>query len=189
MLRLLLSAPLSDAELAPWTTLDERNAAASLEPPVRRREWLSWRALVRRTLRSDSLTFSYNAIGAPLIQGSSLMLSVSHCEGTIAVALSETPCAVDVETLDRNFGRVAPRCMTPAERALSADPHWPALVWCAKECLCKFAGRRGLDSLADLRIEAVDFAARTLSARVLGADPAVTLRFLFIAGRVVVFIA
>lgn len=188
MLRLLLSAPLSDAELAPWVTPEEV-AAAAVFAPARRREWLSWRALVRRTLKSDSLTFSYNDIGAPLIQGAPLFLSVSHCAGSIAVAFSESPCAVDVETLDRDFGRVASRYMTPAERALSADPHWPALVWCAKECLCKFAARRGLDLLADLRVEAVDFAARTLSARVLGAEPPVTLRFMFIAGRAVVFTA
>ncbi|MCM1150885.1 MAG: 4'-phosphopantetheinyl transferase superfamily protein [Alistipes sp.] len=193
MFRLLLSQPLSDADFALWTLPSELAAAAGFAPE-RRSEWLSWRALVRRELCTSTdcdpleVRFSYSDLGAPLIVGSPLRLSVSHCEGSIAVALSEFPCAVDVESLDRRFGRVVSRYMTSAEWSLSEDPRWPAVVWCAKECLYKFAGRCELDLLRDLRIEAVDFSAATLVGRI-GSGPALTLRFLFFADRVVVYLS
>lgn len=186
MFRLLISRPFSDSELAPWVTPQEL-AAASRFAPARRREWLSWRALVRQTLHSDSLNFSYNSFGAPLIDGSPLCLSVSHCQDSIAVGLSDVPCAVDIETLDRPFSRIASRYLAPSEALLSNSPLWPAVAWCAKECLYKFSGLQGLDFLRDLHIGHVDFSTRTLSARVLDANPALTLRFFFLAGRVVVF--
>ena len=186
MLRLLISRPFSDSELAPWVAPQE-SVAASRFAPARRSEWLSWRALVRQTLGSDSLTCSYAPSGAPLIDGSPLCLSVSHCRGSIVVALSDDPCAVDIETLDRPFSRLASRYLAPDEALLSDSPLWPAVAWCAKECLYKFSGLQGLDFLHDLSIRHVDFNTRTLSACVLGADPALTLRFFFIAGRVIVF--
>lgn len=118
----------------------------------------------------------------------SFFLAVSHCEGSIAVALADAPCAVDVESLDRDFGRVAPRYMTCDERALSDDARWPAIVWCAKETLYKFAGRRELNLLRDLRIESVDSATATLVGRICGSE-SVTLRFLVFAGRAIVYSA
>lgn len=187
MLRLLLSRPLSDAAIMTWTTPDERAQAAAFAP-ARRTEWLSWRALVRRELAPAPVRFGYDSVGAPFVEDSPLRLSVSHCEGSIAVALSDTPCAVDIESLDRHFDRVVSRYMTAEERALSVDPFWPALVWCAKETLYKFAGRRELDLLHDLRIEAVDFFAATLVGRI-GGGAALTLRFLFLAGRVIVYLS
>ena len=187
MLRLLLSRPLSDSEIESWTTPEERAQAGDFAP-ARRAEWLSWRALVRRELGSASVRFEYDSVGAPRIEGSPIRLSVSHCEGSIAVALSDAPCAVDVESAARDFGRVADRYMTAEERALSSDPLWPALVWCAKETLYKFAGRRELDLLRDLRIGEVDFRAATLVGRICGGEP-LTLRFLLLAGRVVVYLS
>jgi len=186
MFRLVVSRPLSDAELVPWVTLDESEAARSLAP-ARRREWLSWRAIVRRELASDMLAFAYDDSGAPFIVGSPLCLAVSHCKGSVAVCLAETRCAVDIERLDRPFGRIADRYLAPEEAALSDDPLWPAIVWCAKECLYKFAGRRRLDFLRDMRVGSVDFAAGRLTARLLGADLP-TLRFFSLAGRAVVHI-
>lgn len=185
MLRLFLSRPLAEPEFTAWTTPGERAQAAEFAP-ARRAEWLSWRALVRRELNAASLRFGYDGAGAPFIEGSALRLSVSHCEGSIAVALSETPCAVDIELLARDFGHVVSRYAAPEERILSDDPLWPALVWCAKETLYKSAGRRNLDLLCDLRIESVDFAAGTLVGRICDTEPLV-LRFFFLAGRVVVY--
>lgn len=187
MLRLLLSRPLSESEIEAWTTPEERVQAGGFAP-ARRAEWLSWRALVRRELASADVRFAYDSVGAPCIEGSPLRLSVSHCEGSIAVALAETPCAVDVESAGRDFGRVAARYMTSEERALSSDPLWPALVWCAKETLYKFAGHRELDLLRDLRVEAVDFRTATLIGRICGGEP-LALRFLLLAGRVVVYLS
>lgn len=187
MFRLLLTRPLSEPEINAWTTLSEREQASGFEL-VRRSEWLSWRGIVRRELGLPQLRFAYSDCGAPSIEGSALHLSVSHCEDSVAVALSEGPCAVDVEPLARDFGRVAARYLSAGERILSDDPLWPAVVWCAKETLYKFAGRRGVDWLRDLRIEQVDFPDGRLVGRI-GSGEALTLRFLLLAGRVVVFLS
>ncbi len=134
------------------------------------------------------IAIGYDAVGAPTVEMSPWFLSVSHCRGSIAVALSKTRCAVDIETLDRDFGRVASRYMTAEERALSDDARWPAVGWCAKETLYKYAARRESDLLGDLRIERVDFRAGILVGRIAGGEP-LTLRFLVFAGRVVVYLA
>ena len=61
--------------------------------------------------------------------------------------------------------------MTPSECALSEDPLWPGYVWCAKEALYKYAGRRAVDFRGDLRIEAVDLAAGSLTGRIADGGP------------------
>lgn len=186
MLHLYLSQTLGEAEIGAWTTQEERAVAAAFTP-LRRAEWLSWRAVVRRELGSPAVRFVYNECGAPSIEGSTLHLAVSHCQGSIAVVLSDTPCAVDIESLDRPFERLASRYLSPAEARLSDKPHWLALVWCAKETLYKFAGRRGLDLLHDLRIEEADFTAGTLVGSICGGDP-VVMQSLFLDSRVVAWI-
>lgn len=191
--RLFLSCPLSDTEIAPWVTPDEVAAAAGFAP-MRRSEWLSWRAIVRRELvaatgcAAQEIRIAYDEVGAPVVENSPVHVAVSHCKGSVAVALSDALCAVDIESLGRDFGRVASRYMAGAEAALCADPRWPAVVWCAKECLYKYAGRRELDLLRELRIEQVDFGAGTLVGRI-GDGAPLRLCFLFLAGRVVVYLS
>lgn len=193
MFRLIVSRPLSETAVARWTTSAERAQACGFAP-ARRAEWLSWRAVVRQEVvaatgcAAQEVRIAYNEVGAPVVADGSLHLAVSHCRGSIAVALSEAPCAVDIEPLDRDFEHVVSRYMTAGERALSEDAQWPAVAWCAKETLYKYAGRRELDLLHDLRIERVDFRAGTLVGRIAGGEP-LTLRFLMFAGRAAVYIA
>lgn len=192
MFRLFVERPFSVSDAAPWTTPEERASAAAFLP-ARQVEWLSWRAIVRRELcrrlgcGPAEIAIGYNETGAPAVEGRAVHVAVSHCRGSVAVCLSDAPCAVDVELLDRNFGRVVSRYMTPAEQVLSDDPRWPAVAWSAKETLYKYAGRRELDLLADLRVGRPDFAAGRLVGRIRGGE-ALQLHFLFLAGRVIVFL-
>ncbi len=161
MRRLLVAAPLSLEEAADRATPEERLTAGGFAP-ARACEYLSWRALVRRETGPDTV-ISYNAAGAPQLPGLDLRLSVSHCRGRIAIALSDRPCALDIEELDRNYRRVLTHYLTPGEIRLSTDPRYPAIAWCTKETLYKFAcqqtypGAKRLDLLRDLRIEALRF--------------------------------
>lgn len=161
MRRLLVAPPLSLGEAADRATPEER-LTASRFAPARAREYLSWRALVRRETGPDTV-IAYNAAGAPQLPGCDLRLSVSHCRGRIAIALSDRPCALDIEELDRNYERVLFHYLTPGEIRLSADPRYPAIAWCTKETLYKFACQQAypdtkrLDLLRDLRIEAFRF--------------------------------
>lgn len=173
---LLISRPLSDDETAPWTTADERLRAAGFGTPARRAEFLTWRTLVRRRLGAD-IPIDYDAAGAPALPGTPWHLSVAHCAGLVAVCLCDVRCAVDAEPSERDFGRVVSRVSTPAERALSDDPRWPGVLWCAKECLYKYARRRGADFLRDLRVTDADLARGAAAGAAAGERVTLTIRF------------
>lgn len=119
----------------------------------RQREKDAWRALARMLLGDPTAQFSYSSIGAPLIEASHLNISVSHSATLVAVIISAEPCAVDVERLDRNFVGVASRYISPSEQPLLAlSSHAHALLWSAKEALYKYAGRKSLELLSDIRV-------------------------------------
>lgn len=157
MMRELVVRPLPDErEAAAWATREELAAAAAFRSASRRREYLGWRALARERLGRDA-AIAYDAAGAPVVTNrAGVRLSVSHAAGWVALLLADAPCGVDIEPADRDFSRVAQRCLTDDERRLSASPLWPGVAWCAKEALYKLAGRRGLDLRRDLRLERAD---------------------------------
>ena len=162
-LRVLLTGPIaSEAELTATAREDDLHAVAAFVSEHRRREYLAWRALLYGYLGRD-VRVEYDASGAPrLVPYPDLHISVSHCRDMVAVALSDRVCGVDMERLDRDFMKVAPRFLSARERALSEDKRLAAAVWCAKECLYKMYGRRGMDLLRDLAVESVDFARGTI---------------------------
>ena len=170
---LLLGSPMPPEETALWTTCEEQVRASTFRNERRRREYLTWRTLVRRELGRD-LRIAYNDLGAPVLPDGEAFVSVSHCEGRVAVVLSSRPCAVDIEPAGRNFSRVSDRYLTPSEQLLSDDPLWPGFVWCAKEALYKYAGRPGLDFREELRILAADLAAGRIVGQI-ASDSPVTL--------------
>ncbi len=131
-------------------------AAASFASPHRRREFLAWRAVARR-LAGRETEIGYDEWGAPVIAGSTLHVAVSHSRAHVAVIVSDRPCAVDIESLSRNFGKIMRRYLSDEERALSPHPDFPAAAWCAKETLYKYCRHGGLNLLSDIRIVAVDF--------------------------------
>ena len=128
----------------------------------RRAEFLTWRAVVRREL-GDDVGIAYDALGAPVLTNRAVHISVAHCAGRIAVCASPERCAVDIEP--------ASRYLTPEEEALSDDPLLPGIVWCAKETLYKYAGRRELDFRRDLHVVRLDLAAGTLAGRIGNGEP------------------
>lgn len=159
-----------EAEGARTATAAERASAEALAAGQRRREWLAWRAIVRREL--GDVEIGYNQTGAPVLVGKNdLYISVSHCRGWVAVCISTHRCAVDIELQSRNFERAAPRFLTDEERALGDHPLLAAVVWCAKEALYKYAGEPGLDFRRDLRIEGIDFARGRATGRIKNGEP------------------
>ncbi len=168
--KLLVEPPMTADEAARWTTPEEHADAATFGSERRRAEFLGWRAMVRREL-GRAVVIGYNIIGAPMLRGSDLCISVAHCAGRIAVCISPERCAVDIEPETRNFSRAESRYMTPSERALSDDPLWPGIVWCAKEALYKYSGSLSLDFAEDLRIERADLAAGSLTGRIENGEP------------------
>ena len=147
----MLSEPLAAAETDLWTTEEERAEAARFGSARRRSEYLTWRTLVRRELGRDAV-IGYNGVGAPVVTSpEGYFIGVSHCRERVAVCISRQRCAVDIESVSRNFGAALARCMTPRERTLSTDERLGAALWCAKEALYKYAGRRELTCSATCR--------------------------------------
>lgn len=184
--KLLLSEPLAAAETDLWTTEEERAEAARFGSARRRSEYLTWRTLVRRELGRDAV-IGYNGVGAPVVTSpEGYFIGVSHCRERVAVCISRQRCAVDIESVSRNFGAALARCMTPRERTLSTDERLGAALWCAKEALYKYAGRRELELQRDVQVLGVDFEAGRIVGRICGGEP-LELQLRCIDGCVVVW--
>ncbi len=171
--RLLIEPPMTIAAANAWATLEERQRAETFGSERRRREFLTWRAIIRRELGHD-IRIAYNEVGAPVLPDGEAFIAVAHCADRVAVCLSPNRCAVDIECADRDFTRAASRFLTPSETVLADDPHWPGFVWCAKETLYKYAGRRNLDFRENLRIVSADLAAGRIIGRI-GDEPPLEL--------------
>ena len=172
---LAVDAIAPEADLLAAATAGDMRAVAGFASAGRPAERLAWRALLRATADIEP-DVEYTADGAPVLMNlPDFNISVSHCRDMTAVAVSRGRCGVDIERLDRNFARVAPRYLSAAERALSDDARLPAAVWCAKECLFKMQGRAGLDLSRDVTVTAVDFACGTVCGCVSG-NPETAMR-------------
>ena len=116
----------------------------------RRCEVLAWRALVRREL--GECRIFHDEYGAPKVDIADAYISISHSRDYVALVVSDTPCAIDIECVDRNFSRVATRYLSPAEQALAENYNLFAEMWCAKEALYKYHSKGNLDFVADISI-------------------------------------
>lgn len=145
-------APIPDGELLECgATEEELQSVEGISSQSRRAERLAWRLLLRSVLPTAQV--EYLSSGKPEIKNNQYHhISVSHCQDFVAVAIATKPCGIDVERYDRNFERVKSRYMTAEEQLLSADKHWAAVVWCAKEAMYKMAGREGVDFKRDMQI-------------------------------------
>ncbi|MFI3248295.1 MAG: 4'-phosphopantetheinyl transferase superfamily protein [Rikenellaceae bacterium] len=128
----------------------------SLKSKKRQAEVASWRSLLRSffEITSDIL---YHPSGAPYISNSNQYISVSHSSTSVAVMLSDAPCAIDIESTSRDFARVASRYVTADEAALLQNkPLLLPVLWSAKEVLYKLSPLDGLNLLEDLHILSID---------------------------------
>ncbi len=150
-----LGAELSDEERAYASGLAER----------RRREWITWRAVLRGqtdrwALSDKALRVAYAESGEPLFEGMQGALSVTHSRRYVAVARTfGGRCGVDIEHLNRNFEHIENKYISDAEKDLVAasDERFRAAAWCVKEAMFKCVGRVGVDFRRDLRIVEVNF--------------------------------
>lgn len=166
----LLIEPVADADaLRDRVTEQEWRQAMEFGTAGRRNEYLSWRAAVRRELGRD-VTIYYDPTGAPAVDTPDTYISVSHAREMFAVAIADSRCGIDIERLDRDFGRVADRYISPREHDMCSDAEWPAAVWCAKEAMYKLYGRRGVSLRDDLRIESYDADRRVIVGRLQGSE-------------------
>lgn len=167
--RIFVEPVLDAVTLRDMVTDEEWLTAAGFGFERRRNEYLTWRALVRRELGRDTV-IEYDAAGAPTVDIPDIYISVSHARDAVAVVMSDRRCGVDIECSDRNFSIVADRYMSPRERAMSADPLWPAVAWCAKETMYKYYGRRGASLARDLILDSYDSVGKMIETHMIGEE-------------------
>ena len=175
-LLIVCSAPLSLEQLEAEADNEDRLAIDGFSSPSRRRERLMWRRMVREVV-GHSIKVEYSPQGAPHIKDFPWKhISVSHCQGVVAVVASNRVCGIDVERKDRNFERVASRYVSAEEWRVCQETgcergQFLALVWCVKEALYKMAAEAGLDFCRDLHIMALDLKQGVVECRVKEGDP------------------
>ncbi len=158
---------MEESEAAAWATSEELCQAATFPLEQRRREFLTWRAVVREVLGRE-VRIAYNELGAPFLPDQEAYISVSHSGDRVAVTIAERPTAVDLERTDRRFQRILHKYLTPEEQALSDDPHFPAVAWCAKEAVYKWAGIR---ALGFEEVQICSFVEDRLMVKIRGGEP------------------
>ena len=136
----------------------------------RRREVLAWRALVRRELGSECRIF-HDDCGAPKVDIPQTYISVSHSREYVAVAISEKPCAIDIESVNRDFRKVATHYLSPKEQTMAEENELYAEMWSAKEALYKYYAKGNLDFIAHIKITNYQPERGVLIAKILNSEP------------------
>lgn len=155
----------SDSSTLVESLAEDERAYATALAPNRRREWVTWRALLREQAErwgvgEQALRVAYSTAGEPQFEGLEGSISVTHSRRFVALARSWAGrCGIDIEHLDRNFERIENKYISDVERQLSTanDERFRAAVWCAKEAMFKCVRREGVDFRRDLQLTEVDF--------------------------------
>jgi len=109
---------------------------------TRKREFLAVRLLLEKLLGQKS-EISYNKHRKPHIQNKNLNISISHCSGLVVVLVSKIKAGIDVENMERNTEKIAPRFLSEQEKhEIENTPELSLtriIYWCAKEAAFKIA--------------------------------------------------
>ncbi len=140
-------------DLLPTATQDPTFEQLSIEK--QQKEWLASRILCQQL--AEKLGFLSTPIGKdtngkPYLIDSDLHLSLAHAYPYAGVVLHPTvKVGVDIEQQSSKMQAIAHRVFHADELAW-ATPQDYALLWCAKEALYKWYGKRGLDFRQHLRV-------------------------------------
>ncbi|MCX6247012.1 MAG: 4'-phosphopantetheinyl transferase superfamily protein [Bacteroidetes bacterium] len=140
------------AELDP----DEETRYASFKSEIRKKQWLSYRILLKKMLAADAVHLEYDRYGKPRLRDSTLFLSISHSGNYSAAITSQTtPAGIDIETLKDRIYRISERFLSSEEiRNVGEDSRLEKLTicWGAKEAVYKIYGRPEVDFQRDIYI-------------------------------------
>lgn len=152
-----------EARLRDRVTAEDIEHIARFSSSQRRAEFLSWRAALY-SLLGRTCPLRYNDVGAPLLPEGWGWISVSHSRAHIALLYSPYgQVAIDIDSLDRPYRKLASRYLKPQEELLSEREEWLPLAWSAKEVLYKLAGRKGLDLREELHIDRLEWGTEELA--------------------------
>lgn len=173
---LLLSKHMAGASLGVWEITEdeeelrrmsrlsagEQDYLASLQSPLRRKHWLSYRLILPALLPQKLLSgVSYDAQGKPFLDNGARQLSVAHSGVFSAAIVSEKQAVgIDIEEIQPKIHRLAHKflCEEEMEYRFPSHPTESLItIWCAKEALFKLYGKTGLSMREHILIRSFAF--------------------------------
>lgn len=145
------------AELDPG----EEDQYASFKSEIRKKQWLSYRILLKKMISPHPASIEYDAFGKPYLKNSDLYLSISHSGDYSAVIVSKAgPVGIDVERLKDRIFRIKDRFLSAEEAKHIGETHSLEklyIVWGAKEALYKIHGRPEVEFQRHISVESFDY--------------------------------
>ena len=130
----------------------EQEYLSQLRSKKRQREFFAIRAI--RNKKGIPFPISYNPIGAPFFEGTSLNLSISHSHEIAVLATAPFNIGVDVEPMTERIIKIKDRFTTSSEIGLFNYNQIKTctIIWTIKEVLYKLSGLKDVDFLKEMRI-------------------------------------
>jgi phosphopantetheinyl transferase len=133
----------------------------TLKSQIRRKQWLSYHAIIRDLLGDEASEVTYDAFGKPFLCNKSHFLSVSHSGDYSAVIVSrQFPVGIDIEKIRDRVERVKDMFLSKEEvvQIGSANKTEKMIMcWGAKESLYKIYGNPELLCMKDITIDPFDY--------------------------------
>lgn len=167
--RLVIERIAAEEALRECAAAEDLAFIAQFGSASRRSEVLAWRTIVRRELGSE-VTISHDEYGAPKVDTPDTFISVSHSRDRVAVLFSDDVCAVDIESTERDFRKVASRYLSVEEQALAEQNDLYAEMWSAKEALYKYHVKGGVDFVKDVVVADYDQVRGALRCTIFGGE-------------------
>lgn len=122
----------------------------------RKKEFLIARILLKQMF-GQTIAVSYDAFGAPFIEGSDWNISITHSGCFVAVARSKQALGIDVELISEKLERTKHKYSSDKELS-QIDPSQNlfhlTLSWSAKESVYKLVGSEALIFDTQMKIQA-----------------------------------
>ncbi len=141
-----------EKKLLPLLTAEDRQVYSHFVSEKRKKEWLVVRLLLRDYL-GRLPQIKYDSHGRPFLKDFDGYLSISHSHDYAVVCLDRLPCAVDIDSLSRDYHKLAGRYLSADEQAgFGRDNQKLALAWMGKEAMFKLMGRENVIFAQQLRV-------------------------------------
>lgn len=133
-------------------TEEDLQYIANVKSESRRAEILTTRALIRNSL-GDNVSLSHSEDGSPILVGSNLNVSISHCKGMAVIATHPNKrIGIDIERWRNTLLKVKSKFLSQEEMEYYASPDDILKAWTCKEAVYKAANCQGADFAKDIKL-------------------------------------
>jgi phosphopantetheinyl transferase len=120
--------------------------------------WLASRFALQHVSQQFPLKLIKEPSGKPILLESENHISLSHCEGYVAVIHAEVSVGIDVERVSQRVQKIKNYFLRDEEIALLGEENETLiLAWSAKESIFKWYGKQNLGYKSQLCIRSIDF--------------------------------